>query len=597
MILKKRFSDIPLRYRFFLSSVITLLVLTAVSSLSLFLIYQRARIHDSMDYAESIAVAIAENIAIRTAETEAVLLERIRSYSPFFRASVLSGDGSIRLGGYMEGRMAAEMASSLYYMQIPIRGIYVESITGASIGFDREGRLLSGERVFLKTIETQRDYIRAQWGAALWLPVPEQHGDVTVARAIHSTDTTTYVGLMAVLVDGSFFDTILSGMLPEPYGLVIAESGNIVHQRGPHSVRIGKHQQEQYLRRAFGSGNLSDGTDTIHYTTAMNYDGRWSVSVSISERELLQALRGARVVVVLVALSCFVVALLISFYQASGVTSGIATLTRSISEMLEGNLSAKAEVKGGGEVAELARDFNVLSGRLETMLIELSEERNRKQEAELRSLEAEYRNLQAQLNPHFLYNALETINGKARTEDMESVASLVSALGKLLRGALSLSSEFVTLRQELDYAESYLLFLKAAHREEISLDFDIDDSLEEVRVPKFLLQPLLENSIVHGFPGGIKDAHLVITVKRVVKGNIEVVVADNGIGISQDPMLLLTQDRVKRRGVGLANIHRRIQIRFGKDYGITLSSDSSSGTVVRVLLPDSSSGTTGEFGS
>ncbi len=552
------------------------------------MIYQKARIRDAQDYAAGIATAIAGNIAIRTAETEAILLDSIRSFSDFFRSPDYAVNQLRPLDDYLEGRMAAEMASMLYYMQIPILEIYVENSVGVSIRFNRNGKLLSENANLEQLVEAKRSLIKKQWGAALWLPVREQGGDVTVTRAIHSTDTTAYIGIMAVLVDDIFFDSILSGMLPASYDLVIAESGNIVHQRGPHAAVLAKNQSEQYRKKAFGSGTINDGRDTIHYTTAMDSDSRWSVSVSISERDLLQTLQGAKTAVIVVALTCFILALFISFYQAAGVTSGIASLTRSISEMLGGNLSAKAEVTGGGEVAELAQDFNHLSGRLETILNELSEERNKKQEAELKSLEAEYRNLQAQLNPHFLYNALETINGKARTEDMKGVSSHVTAIGKLLRGALSLSSEVVTLKQELEYAESYLLFLKAAHREEIFLDMDIEEGLEKIRVPKFLLQPLLENSIKHGFPEEVKDAHIVITVRRIGKSSIEVSVADNGIGISQDPRLLLEKEQGNRYGVGLANIHRRIQIRFGKDFGITLSSKPGRGTVVRTILPNSS---------
>jgi two-component system sensor histidine kinase YesM len=226
---------------------------------------------------------------------------------------------------------------------------------------------------------------------------------------------------------------------------------------------------------------------------------------------------------------------------------------------------------------------------------EVAEERNKI--AEKQRQEAELYALQSQIDPHFLYNALDSIRGYAMLKDMDEIAEITEALSRIFRNMIGEKQAQIPLRQEMDNINSYMRIQQFRFHNKFQYTFDVDEGLpDHYMVPRMVLQPLVENSIVHGLEckveGGWIRVSAYVTQRRFV-----VVVTDNGVGISAKRLEYLrralrlspVEHRVgeedHQTGIALININRRIKLNYGGQYGITLSSTPGVRTTSEVVLP------------
>jgi two-component system sensor histidine kinase YesM len=229
--------------------------------------------------------------------------------------------------------------------------------------------------------------------------------------------------------------------------------------------------------------------------------------------------------------------------------------------------------------------------KLEGLLEEIYFTRLRETEASLRQKETELRVLQSQMNPHFLYNSLETLRGMALDQDMDDIAEMSAALAKLLRYNLKDSSPTVTLREELSFCEVYLKIQKFRFEERLEYELDVPEWALDQQIVKFSLQPIVENSMIHGIEPGIGLMHIRITALRDTEGSFFVAVKDTGVGMSQYQLEQIYQDLESKDvlaggdHIGIVNVHRRIAYLHGNDYGVSLMSIAGKGTAVRIRIP------------
>ena len=195
---------------------------------------------------------------------------------------------------------------------------------------------------------------------------------------------------------------------------------------------------------------------------------------------------------------------------------------------------------------------------------------------------------QSQINPHFLYNTLDSITWMVEGGRNDEAVFMISQLAKLFRISLSQGRTVIRVRDELQHAESYMNIQKVRYKNSFSIVFDIDPDVCSYCTVKLVLQPILENAIQYGV-SGMDDCGEIKVTARCREGNIILAVADNGIGMSQEEVRFLFTDsgRVRKHGsgVGLVNVNNRIQILFGKEYGLRVESEPDEGTTISVFLP------------
>lgn len=194
--------------------------------------------------------------------------------------------------------------------------------------------------------------------------------------------------------------------------------------------------------------------------------------------------------------------------------------------------------------------------------------------------EYEIKALHSQINPHFLYNTLDTIIWMAEFEDTEKVINITKSLANFFRVSLSNGREKITLKEELEHVKEYLFIQKQRYEDKLNYSFEIDEDIYDVEVPKIILQPIVENSIYHGIKN-LEGAGEIKIYSLIVDGSIEIVIEDNGVGFANTK----NRNNLKIGGIGIGNVDKRIKFYYGENYGVVIDHNCRSGAKVIIRLP------------
>ena len=266
----------------------------------------------------------------------------------------------------------------------------------------------------------------------------------------------------------------------------------------------------------------------------------------------------------------------------SSITRPIRELVQVTQKISKGDFSVQTQVHTNDELTSLATSINDMSGKLEVMVDQIKEDERKMRYAELRLL-------QEQINPHFLYNTLDTIVWLIEGNDPDKAVDMVVSLSEFFRLVLSKGKEYISIHDEELHIQSYLKIQQVRYRDILEYDIQIDPSLYPYKILKLTLQPLVENSLYHGIK--YKRAKGKISVSGVLeKEQIHLKVEDNGIGMTPEELEKLRAEisrpcKETEAGFGLANVNERIRMNFGPEYGMTINSEKDKGTVVDIWIP------------
>ena len=238
------------------------------------------------------------------------------------------------------------------------------------------------------------------------------------------------------------------------------------------------------------------------------------------------------------------------------------------------------EVISDNEIGSLTRSFNVMTHRIWELMEQNVKEQEQKRKIELKAL-------QSQINPHFLYNTLDSIIWMAEGKKNEEVVIMTASLARLLRQSISNEDELVTVGQEIEYVRSYLTIQKMRYKDKLEFEIKADPSITQVPIIRLVLQPLVENAIYHGLK--YKDSKGLLTVHGYMKGENAVIdITDDGVGMDEETLKhIYDKHKVNYRsnGVGVYNVQQRLVLYYGKDYGIIYHSEKGKGTTASVVIP------------
>lgn len=282
-------------------------------------------------------------------------------------------------------------------------------------------------------------------------------------------------------------------------------------------------------------------------------------------------------------LSCLVsliICLILAFFLARGITNPVKNLVKQMKQVEGGNLSVGVNPKTNDEIGELGESFNKMVSRTRDLLNNIVEKQERIRKAEIKAL-------QAQVNPHFLYNTLDSIKWLAKFNNVSDIMAIVTNLGKLLRNSINFGAEFTTVRHTLQIIESYIEIQKIRYIDKFDSVINVDPAILQYKVPTLLLQPIVENAIVHGLENKIGKGMLKINGYRKGAAIIFEVI-DNGVGTDLGENDLLNKEDEPPETdshIGLRNVHRRIKLYYGDRYGLTITSKPNKGTKVVLRMP------------
>lgn len=318
--------------------------------------------------------------------------------------------------------------------------------------------------------------------------------------------------------------------------------------------------------------------------TAGTGDGRWQIVGKSYTDELyrerdVQILTG---VLLSLLIGTVMVALVLGVYYR--------IVTRPVRRLLAAmhDFETRAEAFSYTATQEPVAELQALSQSFAHMAIRIRElmEQVRREETVLRK--TELKALQAQINPHFLYNTLDSIQWMCEQGNNEDAARMVGALARLFRISISRGRELIPLRDELQHAKSYLVIQSYRYREQFRYRFEVEEGLENYLCNKITLQPLIENAIYHGLDRMVDEGEIVITVRQApdCAEDILLTVSDNGVGMTEEQCRkILEKQRSDSGGIGVKNVNDRLRIYFGNRYGLTIHSELDVGTTVTVRIP------------
>lgn len=288
------------------------------------------------------------------------------------------------------------------------------------------------------------------------------------------------------------------------------------------------------------------------------------------------AVRIMGTVVLGLSLLSLALSLVISEALARHITKPVSRLDKAIAKVKDGDLSIQVKVKTNDELGRLTESFNQMVKDLKRYLEDRVQQQKDLNETTLRLY-------QTQLNPHFLYNTLDTIKWSAKIHQIPEIAVLAENLAVILRKSIS-SKPFIRLREELDTIESYIKIQKIRFAGRFLYETEIPDMLEECVIPKMILQPLVENAIIHGLDG-CENGYICIYAAQK-DGILQISVTDDGCGMGQEMLdWINSPDPLRRDGhLGLYNVIRILKLYYGEEYGMQAESDAE-GTTVTLTLP------------
>lgn len=364
------------------------------------------------------------------------------------------------------------------------------------------------------------------------------------------------------------------------YTFIVDNSGFIIYHPKQQLLYSGIKTEliNQVLEQESGSFLTAD--KELLYTVSKSDKTGWFVAGVANYEEMMGRLDETQLIYAILSLVLLAAAILISIVLSNEITKPIKMLGKSMKVVETGNFNQVTfEVEYQNEIGHLTKSFQIMVTKIQNLIKQNIEEQETKRKSELRAL-------QAQINPHFLYNTLDSIIWMAESGKNREVVQMTSSLSKLLRKSISNEKEIVTIESEIGYTKEYLTIQKMRYQDKLEYDISVAPEILQKTIVKLVLQPLVENAIYHGIKYEDRKGMLRIT-GEIAGDAICIQVIDNGRGMEKETLqhILDPKEDGEKRAVGVANVHNRIQMHYGKEYGLAYKSQIGVGTTVTVTLP------------
>jgi two-component system sensor histidine kinase YesM len=333
------------------------------------------------------------------------------------------------------------------------------------------------------------------------------------------------------------------------------------------------------------------GNDTFLYLDYRDKMLNTVTKVNVSSNTFHAFNRILRLIMVIGSMVSLLVSVVLAAVQARSISSPIKALIKVMGDVEKGALDLRADLGSRDEIGDLGKYFNQMLNRLNIYMDKVIEKQKQLRLSEIKML-------QAQIKPHFIYNTLDVIKWSVKLGHHEETISVVTNLARLLRFSIDSAEEFLTIRSNIEFINSYLAIQRIKYNNSFEVVTDIENTLMDHKIPRLILQPFIENSIIHGFGKTNRNDGIINITGRFCECGlsdegpqckvIEFRIADNGIGITEQELKELTFERPENH-IGIYNVDKRIKMYFGNDFGVRINSKSQ-GTEVIITMPGAMEG-------
>lgn len=409
-------------------------------------------------------------------------------------------------------------------------------------------------------------------------------GGVYILRDVYAISPLRRVGKAVIHMRGNIFSV---SYVYEDTGFLFYDiHGNYLSGAGmevPEEVRdtVTGHLTDQALYQG-GSWLKQD------YYMAASTSGSW-ITVGVSSTSAYRRMVSHLVQngILFGCIGMFLGGALLLFLIQS-LVSNLTELQKAMTRVANGDFSQHIPVSGNDDISQLAETMNHMTSQIQELLEQLVEKERLKNEAEIEILEYKYRSLETQIRPHFIYNALETINSMAKLQGNLEIVEIVQRISRYFRSiTVNTTRQFITCQQEFDMLQDYTEIYRFIHGDKLKTTFSAKEEARNALIPTMILQPVVENALQHGIRG--QDADSEIIVHAYVRENrLNLTVKDTGYGLSPQMEQKLQSGQIetnRRGGIGLGNVRQRLQLIYGEDAMFTISNRDEGGVVVKITIP------------
>ncbi|WP_339319924.1 sensor histidine kinase [Paenibacillus sp. FSL R10-2734] len=366
------------------------------------------------------------------------------------------------------------------------------------------------------------------------------------------------------------------------YAYILDQLGNIVYHPQQQLIYAGlKYENvEPVLEYAYRS-YLDESTGEKRFITVRTLEQTgWKIvgvayydEIVTTKRDLNNFLSWFLAVVIL----CVII---VSVFLSARIARPIRKLERTLQQVGEGDLNTRIDVSGAYEVEQLSKRFNLMLQRIRQLMDQIIYEQETKRKGELEVL-------QSQINPHFLYNTLNSVIRLAERGKTEEVITMIQSLSKFFRISLSKGNNMITVQEELDHIRHYLVIQSFRFKNKFRYEIVAQDEVLQCQTIKLILQPIVENALYHGIEMMPDEGF--ISIRAELKDDLVIIrIIDNGLGMSNETMKVILTGGSKSMngsGVGVRNVNERIELYYGREYGLSFESEIEEGTTVTLIFP------------
>lgn len=413
-------------------------------------------------------------------------------------------------------------------------------------------------------------------------PVAET-GSFSCMRMIYDPeDPHTTLAVLRVDLDSSVLEAAINASSPTDYGIVLLlRDGHPILSYSHSEIPYFDDTQLQLLKNQWNTVTINF-TDYYSYSTDINGTD-WTLATLIPLREINAVSNRLQMEMIGVISAITIVSFLLALALSHHIFHRIWDLSGSMQAVEDGNMDIQLVSDSQDEIGQLITHFNTMMERIRRLIDE-------KVAYGVKIKSLELKSLQAQINPHFLYNTLDTINCLALQHHADDISQLVSALATFYKISLSKGREFITLKEELLHSKMYLRIFDYRFEGQVTTYWDIDHNVEEISIPKIILQPIIENAVIHGIFEK-ENSTGALHIRAWQEGaDAFISITDDGVGMTPEVIAAnFFQERAEpvsgTKGYGVSNVNERLRIAYGSSYGLSCTSVINEGTTVLVHIP------------
>ena len=577
--MKTIFKDLPIKKKLFLSFLLLIIVPVVLIGIFTFMRSSELVKNKTQQYSKSVLYDTANNIENKLRSIEQISFQVISNsviQNALYKAN---GELDNEFDTINTQKMIEYQLKSLINSNFDIAAIEVLSKSGMTV-------YVNPGSVTMDVSDEDRLILQSGNGSVFWFDTNPQNKTLMMGRTINSISNMESLGFVLIYLRESSIYSIINNadLVENSEYMIINDRGEIISYQDKN--QIGKQND-------FSTSFLNDTTikNTFHtitanekryYTISKDIGGTpWRLASFIQSVEYEKDIILLRGWIIIICASCCLLSLVFSILLSKTISRPVIDLSKMMVKVGEGDFEVTSTYESKDEIGILSKQFNKMVNRVQQLIEEVYKEQLLKQKTELKFL-------RMQINPHFLYNTLESINWLARMKGVPEVGKMIKALGDLMRASIS-GDDLVSIEEEIKNINNYLMIQKLRYGEKVKTEINIKQDVAAFIIPKLTLQPIVENAIVHGIEAKEGDGNIIICADRL-DGKVVISVKDDGVGMESDlAETILEQDFETDKGdathIGLKNVDRRIKMYYGKQYGLHISSAPGEGTTIQILFP------------